>query len=149
MKTARLLVRRFRPEDLDALAALLADDEVMRFLEPPFTQEQSAAFLERAGLSEPPLVYAVEDGSGFAGYAIWHPWDDNTQELGFVLRREAWGRGYAQELTEAFARTAAGEGKAVALECAPGQAATKRLALRNGFRYEGRFYGLDLYRKDA
>lgn len=142
-------MRRFRFEDLDALAALLADAGVMRFLEPPFTRERSAAFLECAGLSEPPLIYAVEDGNGFAGYVIWHPWDDNTQELGFVLRREVWGRGYAQELTEAFTRTAAQEGKALVLECAPEQAATKRLALRNGFRYEGRVEGLDLYRKDA
>ncbi len=149
MRTARLLVRRFRLEDFDALAALLTDAEVMRFLEPPFSQEQSAAFLERAGLAEPPLVYAVEDGNGLAGYVIWHPWDDNAQELGFVLRREVWGHGYAQELTEAFTRTAAQEEKAVVLECAPGQAATKRLALRNGFRYEGRFDGLDLYRKDV
>ena len=40
-----LTVRRFREGDLPALAALLADPEVMRWLEPPFDRARAAEFL--------------------------------------------------------------------------------------------------------
>ena len=58
--------------DLEPLHRLLSDPEVMRYLEPPFSREQTRAFLERAGLTPEPLILAVDDG-GFAGYVIWHP----------------------------------------------------------------------------
>ena len=62
-----LTVRRFREGDLPALAALLADPEVMRWLEPPFDRARAAEFLRTAGLSEPPLIYAAEeDGPSWA-----------------------------------------------------------------------------------
>lgn len=41
----------------------------------------------------------MDDDGGFAGYVIWHPYDDVSMELGWVLDRSRWGRGYAGELT--------------------------------------------------
>lgn len=83
-----LTVRRFREGDLPALAALLADPEVMRWLEPPFDRARAAEFLRTAGLSEPPLIYAAEEDGAFLGYVIFHRYgDEDAAELGWVLRR--------------------------------------------------------------
>ena len=59
LETARLLARRFTPEDAEDLYAVLSDPEVMRYLEPPFSLEQTEEFIPKAGLCDPPLVYAV------------------------------------------------------------------------------------------
>lgn len=56
-----LNIRRMRKEDLSWLCRLLADPEVMRWLEPPYSMKQTEAFLTRAGLSETPLIYAAEE----------------------------------------------------------------------------------------
>ena len=72
-ENARLRLRTMCRDDLEELYALLSDAEVMRWLEPPYTRAQAETFLERAGLSEPPLVYAAENAAGeFLGYAIYH-----------------------------------------------------------------------------
>ena len=63
METSRMLnlfIRRMTESDLEPLYSLLSDPEVMRFLEPPYTREQVAAF-HQMGLSENPLVYSAAD----------------------------------------------------------------------------------------
>ena len=57
----RVRLRMMRREDADELYALLSDEAVMRWLEPPFNRAQAERFLEQAGLSEPPLIYAAEN----------------------------------------------------------------------------------------
>ena len=70
-ESTRLRLRTMRCGDLEELYALLSDAEVMRCLEPPFTREQTERFLQQAGLSDPPLIYAAENAEGeFLGYAI-------------------------------------------------------------------------------
>lgn len=134
LTTPRLCVRRFLSTDLDALAELLADAEVMRFLEPPFTREQSEDFLKNAGLADEPLIYAVEDAQGcFVGYVIYHPYDDEFDELGWVLCRDRWGQGYADELTAAMVADVRRRGRRALIECSPEQTATRAIARRHGF----------------
>lgn len=86
-----LKIRPMTERDFPALAALLADEEVMRYLEPPFSPEKAARFLRAAGLSDPPLIYAAEDDESFIGYVIDHDYDEKSREIGWVLKREAWG----------------------------------------------------------
>lgn len=132
--TPRLRVRRFEPTDLDELAGLLADAEVMRYLEPPFTREQTENFLKTAGLVENPLIYAVEDAKNrFVGYAIYHRYDDEFDELGWVLRRDRWGQGYASELTAAMVSDVRRRGRRALIECSPDQTATRVIAEKCGF----------------
>ena len=68
-----LSIRRMRKEDLGWLYRLLSDPEVMRWLEPPYSMEQTEAFLFCAGLSENPLIYAAEELGVPIGYVIDHP----------------------------------------------------------------------------
>ena len=93
---ARVRLRMMRREDADELYALLSDEAVMRWLEPPFNRAQAERFLEQAGLSEPPLIYAAENMAGeFLGYAIYHDYDEYSRELGWVLKPAFWHKGYA------------------------------------------------------
>lgn len=67
-----ITIRRMRSGDGDELYRLLSDPMVMRYLEPPYDRVQTEAFLHDAGLSEPPLVYAVQKDERFIGYVIYH-----------------------------------------------------------------------------
>lgn len=141
-----ITIRKMRPGDADALYRLLSDPAVMRYLEPPFDRAQTEAFLRRAGLAEPPLVYAAEENGDFIGYVIYHAYDEQSVEIGWVLLPEYWGRGYASALTERLIGRARQEQKSVVIECAPAQAATKRIAVKKGFRACGNCDGLAVYR---
>lgn len=147
LETARVCIRDFCMGDLEALCGLLADPEVMRYLEPVYSKEQTRAFLKAAGLCKPPLIYAVEDHAGnFVGYVIYHAYEKESFELGWVLGREHWRKGYAQELTAALIRHAQGRTDALVIECAPEQTASIRLALKNGFCFEAYRDGCNVYR---
>lgn len=143
----RLNIRRFRGSDLPELYKLLSDPDVMRFLEPPFSPEQTKNFLESAGLSDPPLIYAAENAGGsFIGYVIYHDYDAGSKEIGWVLKKDVWGKGCAKELTKQLIEKAASEGKSVIIECVPEQSVTKHIAEMFGFAYTGRADGLDIYK---
>ena len=127
-------IRPFEKKDAASLSALLSDAEVMRYLEPPYDREKADAFLEKAGLSDPPLIYAVDlADSSFAGYVIRHAYGADSTEIGWVLRKDLWGRGLASDLTARLIGMAGEAGKNVILECDPGQQASRRIAEKFGF----------------
>ena len=148
LETNRLRLRPFSLEDAPALHTILSDPEVMRYLEPPYTDTQTLDFLQTAGLSAPPLVYAVlwRETGQLIGHVIYHPHDPDSYELGWVLARAFWGRGLALELTHALIAQAKREKIArLVLECVPAQTATARIAQKAGFSYVQTLDGLDLY----
>ena len=137
-ETSRLSVRRFEQNDLVPLHAILCDPAVMRFLEPPFSRGQTAEFLREAGLSSPPLVYAVEDknSSSLLGHLIFHPFDEESYELGWVLAASAWNQGFASELTgAAISFAGAARIPSLVIECDPMQAVTRHIAEKYGFSF--------------
>lgn len=103
--TARLVLRRWQTEDLDALAAVNADAEIMRTVGPgrPLSRAESAQALDTLmehwhlhGFG----LWAVEERTtgrliGRAG--LWHPPDWPDVEVGWLLARESWGCGLATE----------------------------------------------------
>lgn len=136
--TPSVCVRRFRPQDAQQLWQALGDEQVMAFIEPPYTLAQTEDFIAAVGLCEPPLVYAVQrkaDGC-VIGHVIWHSWngDPLSRELGWILRRDCWGRGLAGEITQALIAHARDTGlRTLVLECDAAQAATRHIALKYGF----------------
>lgn len=118
----------------------------MKYIESPYTIEMAEHFLLNAGLSNPPLVYAVEDAGTFVGYVIYHDYDYDSMEVGWVLKKEYWGHGFASNLTEQLIQKSECSNKGCVIECAPQQEVTKYIARKYGFQYTGKVDGLDVYR---
>ncbi len=146
MKNSNIIIRKLRLSDLDELYHLLSDSKVMRYIEPPYSREQTENFLISAGLCESPLVFAAEKDGRFIGYVIFHEYDPDSYELGWVLAEEFWGKGYASSITKIIMAQAAAMKKDLVIECVPEQQITKHLALSNGFTYTGNIDNLDVFR---
>jgi RimJ/RimL family protein N-acetyltransferase len=114
LETERLVLRRFTEDDVENLVELDSDPEVMRFINggrptprEEIESEVLPAFLryyERfAGYG---FWAAVEKSTGeFVGWFHLRPTEADRPhdvELGYRLRRSAWGKGYASEGSRAL-----------------------------------------------
>lgn len=111
IETERLVLRGWREDDLDGgFAAMMADAEVARFLtgdQRPKSRAEAwrdmALFVGHWALRGYGLFAVEEKASGaFVGrVGAWQPECWVGFELGWGLRREFWGRGYAFEAARA------------------------------------------------
>ena len=106
--TARVRLREMRPDDLDDMAALLGDPEVMRFYPAPRTREQAAEWIARSRLryrNDGFGLWLVEDADGrFVGDCglTWQPLGTRlVLEVGYHTTPSLQGRGYAAEAAAA------------------------------------------------
>ena len=106
----RFFLRNFVEEDLDQLAALMANPEFMRFSSGVFTREQTAAFLSdrviapaRAGLpSQFALVWRADNRLlGYCGFFRQVVEERSEIEIGYRLHPDYWNRGLATEAARA------------------------------------------------
>lgn len=149
-ETEKLRVRTFRPEDAKDALAWLGDGEVMRYVEEPFDLEKTEAFLAAHGLTGKPHVYAVEEKESgrLTGHLIFHPYDEDSYELGWILAKDFWNKGYASMLTEAAIAFAGKQGiPYLVIECGRRQNASIALARKYGFTADGSEDGLLRFRR--
>lgn len=107
IRTERLLLRRWRPEDREPFAALNADPRVMEHFPATLSREESDAAVDRIDASFDANgfgFWAVEipgatPFAGFVGLSIPRFEAPFTPcvEVGWRLAAEHWGRGYATE----------------------------------------------------
>lgn len=118
LETDRLVLRRFTEDDAPLVFDLDSDPEVMRYVG-PFTLPTVEAYRDRirdawiptyATHPQGGALAAVEKATGgFLGWVFFRPataykfareagWTrDTDMELGYRLRREHWGKGFATE----------------------------------------------------
>jgi RimJ/RimL family protein N-acetyltransferase len=105
LRTERLIIREFVAGDLDELADIYADPKV-RWWEPaPFTREQTRLAIDgnleryrRDGMGEYAVVLRSSGRLiGVCGPALREIEGDCLPELGWELRSDEWGHGYATE----------------------------------------------------
>lgn len=111
IRTGRLILRRWRDEDLEPFAKLNADPEVMAHMPSLLDRAESDAFAERIGKQFDQHgfgLWAVEVPGvapfvGFVGLAIPRFTAHFTPcvEVGWRLARAHWGKGYATEAARA------------------------------------------------
>jgi len=138
----------FRPDDLDAYAAICADPEVMRYLgdgktlDRPNAWRQLAMILGHWQLRGYGLFALEEKTTGaLVGRAgIFEPDGWPGFELGWMLRRASWGHGYATEAARRVLRHAFTEMKRerVISLIRENNAPSIRVAERLGERLDGR-----------
>jgi ribosomal-protein-alanine N-acetyltransferase len=113
----------------------------MRFVEPPFDLGKTRDFIMMYGMAAEPRVYALveSDTGNVVGHVIFHRFDDDSVfELGWVLNRSAWGKGYALEISRALIQCAfrvLGLSKIV-VETVPDNAGAKKVIEKLGMRRE-------------
>ena len=111
----RLRLREFRDDDLDVLAAMVADDDQMTFYPRPKTRDEAAAWI---GLNRE--LYAtrgfgtwlIELGpqASFAGYCGIRPLEleqVSEIEIGWHVHKQFWKQGIASEAASLVCRAAA------------------------------------------
>jgi RimJ/RimL family protein N-acetyltransferase len=161
LETERLILRMFREDDFEPFARMCADAEVMRYIGGKiytrFEAWRSMAFhighWQLLGYGH----WAIEEKAsgcfigrvGFLNPAGWPGF-----EIGWTLRRESWGKGYATEGARRaldYAFTELGREHVISL-IHPENAASIRVAERLGEKVEGTtevlgmevlIYGLD------
>ena len=112
IKSKRLRLRRFTPEDVDNLLDLDSDPDVRRYVDMPTAptledaQQTLARFLAWYDKPEPYEYWVLDekDGGAFVGWFHFRPHRPNPQELelGYRLKQAYWGRGYATEMSRAL-----------------------------------------------
>ena len=105
METERLILRQLRESDLDAFAEICADPQVMRFmgefrpLDRMETWRVIATHLGHWQLRGYGM-WAVEEkatGKLIGRVGLWNPEGWPELEVGWMLHRAYWGRGFASE----------------------------------------------------
>ena len=150
IETSRCIVRSFTMGDATDLYKTLSDEKVMEYIEPAYDMGQVNEFIKVAGLGEPPLVFALvwKEIGEVIGQVIFHPYEEDSYEIGWIIRREYWGKGIAGEITDSLVEYTKSLKciHSCVIECDPRQMASKRIALKNGFTYDGEDDGCDVYR---
>lgn len=108
LNSARLHIRPFLPADIDLLYHLDSDPTVLKYIGPPKTQIESKDRFEK--INE---IYRLHPGFGKftiihkkSNQAIGWVWigpldgDWGTIEIGYRLKSDTWGNGYATEISK-------------------------------------------------
>ena len=146
VETARLRLREFRHDDLDELAAMVADRDQMTFYPRPKTRAEAAAWIsrnlalyEQCGLG----FWRIESlqTSEFLGYCGIRPLTlegASETEIGWHTKKTMWRQGFATEAASAARDVAFGRfglSRLVAV-IHPNHVASRRVAENIGMRAE-------------
>jgi RimJ/RimL family protein N-acetyltransferase len=111
IRTERLLLRPWRPDEVDTYHRLKGDPDVVRFLyDAVLTREEAAAKLRslRSTLTEPGQwmnvaveLAATNDVVGVVGLG-WVSADHRSADIGYTFSPAHWGHGYATEAAAAL-----------------------------------------------
>lgn len=147
MRTARLVLRRWRDQDREPFAELNADPEVMHHFPAPLTREQSDAFVDRIEdhfAAHGYGLWAIEVEGRFIGFTglLWLRFQADftpALEVGWRLARPAWGHGYASEAATAALARGFQEVDRIVSVTATSNEASRRVMERIGLSYRHDF----------
>ena len=147
LETDRLLLREFEIADLDSMAELFADVEVMTFSSGTKSREESQAWLKKCFNNYSEFGFGLwavvkKDGREVIGYCGLSCFSDicgqKEIEVGYRLMRSEWGFGFATEAAIAvrdYGFMKEDLGRLIAL-VDPSNLASIRVAQKMGMRFE-------------
>lgn len=147
IETKRLILRGFEEEDLDAYAEMCSDSDVMRYIGAGITLSRAESWRSMAMIIGHWYLrgyglWAVEErqtGEMIGRIGCWKPEGWVGLEVGWMLRKASWRRGFATEAAKvamdyAFANLPYSRVISLIL---PENLPSQRLALRLGEKLEG------------
>jgi [ribosomal protein S5]-alanine N-acetyltransferase len=149
LTTPRLILRELEEDDFEALHELDSDAQTWRFEHPPLSETETRLRLQRflASQLESPrshyyLALQIPPDRGLKGLLKLTPAQPHIREyeIGWAVRREEWGKGYASEaarvlLAWAFEQLAAHR---VIAFCHAENRPSERVMQKLGMQREGR-----------
>lgn len=143
IRTPRLLLRRAVASDLDSIHGIMSDPETMRYWSssPHALRAETEQWFkgmldaDRAGLSD---EFVIEyEGTLIGKMGAWR-----LPEIGFFVRRDHWGRGFAIEALRHFIDYVTARGvEYLTADVDPLNAACLEVLRRAGFHETGRASG--------
>ena len=137
-ETERLVLRRYKKEDLQDLFEYLSDKEVVKY-EPyrPLTLNETKENLEwRIGTYEM-IAVELKNSHKMIGNVYMGKREFGALELGYVFNRNYWGHGYAAESCKALIQQAFSNGiHRIYAECDPCNESSWKLLEALGFQRE-------------
>ncbi len=154
LETPRLVLRPLTRDDVDAIFAIIGDPIAMQYYPRSFTREDAVEWIDRN------LRRYENDGHGILALVLKSTGEvvgdcgivrqivegEPMLEVGYHLRRDNWGQGYATEAARAcidYAFRDLGAEKVVAL-IRPENVPSRRVAERNGMHAERQVMHSDL-----
>jgi [ribosomal protein S5]-alanine N-acetyltransferase len=146
IETERLALREFTLDDVDGMFAIIGDAETMKYYPQTFSRDDAADWIQRNleryrhdgfGLYAVTLK-ASGNFIGDCGFAWQEVEGETLLEVGYHLRRDQWGHGYATEAARAcmdYAFRDLGATEVVSL-IRPENLPSRRVAERNGLQVE-------------
>ncbi len=150
METERLILRRYRPSDLQDLFEYLSDPETVAF-EPyePMNLEEAQKNLEWRVSTEEMIAAELKESGKMIGNVYLGSRDFQSLELGFVFNRAYWGKGLAAESCRALMQAAYAVGiHRIFAECDPQNESSWRLLEALGLFREGHLRQNVYFQKD-
>ena len=146
LETARLRLREFAESDVDSLVAVLGDPIAMQYYPAPLDREGVAAWIaqnraryQRDGYSLwAMLLKNTGDLIGDCGCILQDVEGTNHIEVGYHVRRDLWGKGYATEAAFAcmdYAFTRLGAARVISM-IRPENLQSRRVPEKNGMTCE-------------
>ena len=147
LTTARLQLRRMEPRDTEALYAIYADEETMRYYGEPYQSREEldlALTLRQEDYAARRAIrwgIALKDSDILIGSCGFHHFDEGhfRAETGYILNRAYWGQGIMAEALTAIISYGFGEMGLRRIEAIIDIAneRSKGVLLKLGFQYEG------------
>ena len=144
IKTDRLLIRNFEPNDWKALYEYTSNPEVMHYLpETVFSEEDAKNFIEKntAGKAEKFPVVLLEENKLIGHIVFFKYFGEHTYEIGWVFNPDYYNKGYASEAAYAVLKYGFETMKLhrIIATCQPENTGSYRVMEKVGMRREGFF----------
>ena len=140
-ETERLILRRYKKEDIQDLFEYLSDEEVVKY-EPykPQTFDEIKENLEWRIGSDEMIAVELKNSHKMIGNVYMGRRDFEALEMGYIFNRNYWGYGYATESCKALITQAFSNGvHRIYAECDPNNKSSWKLLEALGFQREAYF----------
>ena len=147
-ETERLYIYPYSVEDFDDFFRLNGDEDIMRYIRPVKSREDTKLFFEQVlddYITKPGLgrwgMRLKEDNRFVGSFAVIPVQQSRDIQLGYALLKDAWGRGYASEAVRGGINYVFDQLKlsSVAAITEAANEASQKVLLRNGFLFEKTF----------